>query len=746
MAKSRVSDSELQALDQGSPVPRDSLQPDSRFFSGSYPNEAEQCLPLTEVTSLSKKKTAFRWRCFLSGFEDSPSRSVLCAVKLVSIVVAVVALVSMLGYLTLVVTSTSVDYWAVFALDSIRQNAWALDSRLAKCFDEIPKVPEMWGANVPSCPVGNAPPDSFPDHTKRVAVVQYQWALNAKPFSTECAAYAEATYEGTSFYCSLGLWRTCDPLDFGPRPDPQKWANWNLTDLPRISPVLGKRGWPTRPHPASPPPTSVLLSLYDALGRGTYQRFVAPAVLAAVGEDFEVFDFTRFNVVGCCSNRNTRAMYGGVVAAPEIAASIRTGVPTPPEDVDADICLTSDVTELRATCQRHMLYGRYFERGYLPVGLEPRGVGEYFQTCIDRCANLTGLAVTGQEFAHKIPVTMVGAVDSAQKLAAAFHSLASKTTAIFATDHNDWAHNGHMNVHNSAYAMSALIRSVRKSAHQRGIPLPLLMFFADHGLHFGDAVEGSILGKMERKFPTLVILAPKGLLAANPDLRTNLQRNRQRLVSAFDLHRTLAEFADSQASRGMTRGKRSRSEWTSPQLAEKPGKQVNARNFFQSEIPLGRDCADAGIEDRMCACSGWTFVRHTEEGALAAAETALSAVNKMTRTALRDTKCSTDLRLIRIKTVRRSPPKDSKSLVELVLAVSAEHVQSLFSFKKRMIMIIVTLSCSGEVDGLHLAGTSCSLVTFERLSSLSPEEDAMYKGSTSGLGDGKYVFKLCVIN
>tara|TARA_B110000908_G_scaffold114450_1_gene134161 strand:- start:459 stop:881 length:423 start_codon:yes stop_codon:yes gene_type:complete len=140
-------------------------------------------------------------------------------------------------------------------------------------------------------------------------------------------------------------------------------------------------------------------------------------------------------------------------------------------------------------------------------------------------------------------------------------------------------------------------------------------------------------------------------------------------------------------------------------------------------------------------------VRHTEKGALAAAETALSAVNKMTRTALRDTKCSTDLRLIRIKTVRRSPPKDSKSLVELVLAVSAEHVvQSLFSFKKRTIMIIVTLSCSGEVDGLHLVGTSCSLVTFERLSSLSPEEDAMYKGSTSGLGDGKYVFKLCVIN
>ena len=31
---------------------------------------------------------------------------------------------------------------------------------------------------------------------------------------------------------------------------------------------------------------------------------------------------------------------------------------------------------------------------------------------------------------------------------------------------------------------------------------------------------------------------------------------------------TLAEFADSQASRGMTRGKRSRSEWTSPQLAD----------------------------------------------------------------------------------------------------------------------------------------------------------------------------------
>ena len=747
-------ESEIEALNPGSPPPRDSSQADSRVCEESATDAAdctaldkfgEDCTEADE-TSVFVRETYEAHVMTLTGEGTSRprfagTRWLRCLAKLAAIVVALSTVVLISGYLALVLTSTTLDYWAVTAMDATRYDAWLLDSQLVKCFNEIPKVPELWGANVPSCPVGTSPPDSFPDHTKRVAVVQYQWALDARPFSAACAAYAKATYEGTSVYCSLGL---CDSASFRSRPDPREWESaLEPRNLPRITPMLGtKRARSTPLHPdASSPPTSVLLSLYDAMGRGTYHRFVKPAVLAAVGGDFEVFDFTRFHVVGCCSNRNTRAMYGGVLSCPEIAASIRTGVPTPPENKDVDICFTEDIELLRATCQRHMLHGRYFERGYLPVRLA-WNAGEYFQTCVDRCAKLTGLAVTGQEYARS-RTTELG---EAQKVAAAFHSLASNTTAIFATDHNEWAHNADMHVQSSAYIMAATIRSVRKSAQQRGIPLPLMIFFADHGLHFGGAVTHSILGKVERKFPTLVIVAPKALLAANPGLRTNLQRNRQRLVSGFDLHRTLAEFADSQAAPAFSD--------SLPQVATEPdGKQViHARNFFESEIPQDRGCADAGIEDRLCGCAGWTFLEAEDTGAVAAAHAAMSALqHDMAQSGLRDTKCSKDLRMIQINTVRRSPSKDSKSLVELVLRVSpgiagsGTLLSSILNHRKmRQIIVEITVSCAGEVNAERLLGTSCSLVTFERLSSLSPEEDALYKGSTAD-GKGEYMFKMCVI-
>ena len=75
-----------------------------------------------------------------------------------------------------------------------------------------------------------------------------------------------------------------------------------------------------------------------------------------------------------------------------------------------------------------------------------------------------------------------------------------------------------------------------------------------------------------------------------PELVANVRRNRQRLVTPFDLHKTLQHLLHLQTN--------STHAWTNNGF---PDGQT-AYSLMTDELPADRKCAEAGIADVFCSC------------------------------------------------------------------------------------------------------------------------------------------------
>eukprot|EP00927_Polykrikos_kofoidii_P084345 TRINITY_DN8859_c1_g1_i1.p1 TRINITY_DN8859_c1_g1~~TRINITY_DN8859_c1_g1_i1.p1 ORF type:complete len:679 (-),score=41.51 TRINITY_DN8859_c1_g1_i1:135-2171(-) len=633
----------------------------------------------------------------------------------------------------------------------VHQNAWLLDPQLNKCFREIPKVPEFWGPAL-ACPLGAEPSDGLPDGTARFAVVQYEWALDARPFSPECSKYAKDLYRSNKTLTNAFRSKAVEVWAHEPHhPDPAIYK-WGIPDLPKPE------------HPSTDAPrtssdgTSVLMTLIDSIGRGTYSRLMAPSLVAAAGEDYTVFDFTRFHIVDSASKRNTVAVFGGRVR--EIFESLRTGALVSeggqlPGDkrsceVEAnEMEKSKDPSQLSKMCSL-ILWRRFREQGYLTGDdSTPDSVlRAYFGLCDKACANMT----IGRPFLsltyHNLPTN----VSLFKRAAGAFHYLTKPNQPVFFTEYSGIAHNAFMEVGSLAYEASTYVRTLRESAKRLDVKLPLVVLFADHGLHYGEAVERSRMGMMEHKFPMLVILVPNKLLVQNPSLRNNLELNRQRLVSAFDLHHTLAEFA----------GGPSNSHVQHDLKHDGSDGLITRRNFFRDVIPIDRNCSDAGIEPFFCQCEEWAAPPHgADEAVTQQGHIALQTLNRRIKAMLQtleeqlklshgqsssslggaalgaDPRCVPHLMLHRVTSVEVI---NNAPLLKFILEVNALHKRARFQ---------VLMHCHRSSSMLRRKSTysflqkPCNLSTVLRLTSMSKAESDIYKtlGAELTGNDGK----LCVI-
>ena len=112
------------------------------------------------------------------------------------------------------------------------------------------------------------------------------------------------------------------------------------------------------------------------------------------------------------------------------------------------------------------------------------------------------------------------------------------------------------------------------------------------------------------------MLVPKAMLERNAMLEQNLNVNRHRLVTAFDLHHTLLEFASSGESEkdnegGDTRTRTRTGGAAPPEAAgtDEFGDIMTRRNLFREVVPADRTCADAGVEPYLCSCDDLTPCR-----------------------------------------------------------------------------------------------------------------------------------------
>jgi hypothetical protein len=92
-------------------------------------------------------------------------------------------------------------------------------------------------------------------------------------------------------------------------------------------------------------------------------------------------------------------------------------------------------------------------------------------------------------------------------------------------------------------------------------------------------------GRLEHRLPLLQIAMPKWIGKQHPQLRANLRANQDRLITAFDINKTLKHVLTYPASPSHT---------PSPY----------ARSLFD-EISPRRRCKDAYIPEYLCACTPW---------------------------------------------------------------------------------------------------------------------------------------------
>jgi len=71
-----------------------------------------------------------------------------------------------------------------------------------------------------------------------------------------------------------------------------------------------------------------------------------------------------------------------------------------------------------------------------------------------------------------------------------------------------------------------------------------IIIMSDHGLHMGLSYLFSDQGRTEHKLPHLTTLIPERFLNEYPVLRTNLDNNEQKLISAYDIYATLRDILE----------------------------------------------------------------------------------------------------------------------------------------------------------------------------------------------------------
>uniref|UniRef100_T1IJT6 Uncharacterized protein n=1 Tax=Strigamia maritima TaxID=126957 RepID=T1IJT6_STRMM len=110
----------------------------------------------------------------------------------------------------------------------------------------------------------------------------------------------------------------------------------------------------------------------------------------------------------------------------------------------------------------------------------------------------------------------------------------------------------------------------------------ILIFFSDHGIRFGK-IRDTYVGKVEERMPFFFLLFPPWFPLKYPLLWRNIQINKHRLTTPFDIYQTLRDIINF--------------------TGEAPVANVSERGIsLFREIPSDRTCEDAAILPHWCTC------------------------------------------------------------------------------------------------------------------------------------------------
>lgn len=139
----------------------------------------------------------------------------------------------------------------------------------------------------------------------------------------------------------------------------------------------------------------------------------------------------------------------------------------------------------------------------------------------------------------------------------------------------------------------------------------IILFFSDHGMRFGKLRELES-GFLEERMPLMFIWLPFWFRQKYPAFVNNLEQNRNRLTSPYDIYATLRHILELETP-----------------LAELPRPESCPRChsvFFK--VAESRDCSDAGIDEHWCTCVEFEDVPKTDSKTTLMAEQLVEATNK----------------------------------------------------------------------------------------------------------------------
>ncbi|CAJ0579700.1 unnamed protein product, partial [Mesorhabditis spiculigera] len=197
---------------------------------------------------------------------------------------------------------------------------------------------------------------------------------------------------------------------------------------------------------------------------------------------------------------------------------------------------------------------------------------------------------------------------------------------------------------NQVGTLDTLIEGHLKEMHENGLfDRALIIMMADHGHRFAE-LRGTHQGQLEERLPFFSFAMPKSYREGKMKKAwENLVNNKDILSTPFDIHATLMDVLHMP----------SESELTTVQDASQ-----RSLSLFRP-LPIGRSCAQAGVDNHWCTCLNWEDATTTTKDKELTQQMAVAVVDVINAQTEPERKLCAPLRLKNLMYARRMVPNEA---------------------------------------------------------------------------------------
>lgn len=169
---------------------------------------------------------------------------------------------------------------------------------------------------------------------------------------------------------------------------------------------------------------------------------------------------------------------------------------------------------------------------------------------------------------------------------------------------NDFSHN---NLNQPSSEDAQVLKTLQSLEELNTFNTTMVLFLSDHGLRVGD-FRRTRIGWYEDRLPFLFVSIPEWYKSKHDQEYTNLLNNADKLISPFDVYKTLSHVLH----------------------GDDVKEPIGCKTCYSllTEVPSDRTCADAGVSPHWCACHDLEELPVSRATTKYWAELVVAAINK----------------------------------------------------------------------------------------------------------------------